>query len=91
MCPRRLTQSRQAFAPKGNRCSMSQHPALVTNTTDDSHRQIRVHFATVQVDVNLFDKLDDFLTAPAQDFGEHPHAQTFEPACDILECKVSAT
>jgi hypothetical protein len=64
---------------------------LAAHTQTDSHRQVRVHLATVQVDVNLFDKLDNFLTAPSQDFGEHSHTQTLEPARNILESKASAT
>jgi hypothetical protein len=62
---------------------------LAAHTQTDSHRQVRVHLATVQVDVNFFDELDDFLTAPAQDFGEHPHTQPFEPARNILRQIVS--
>ena len=50
-----------------------------------------MHLATVQVDVNLLDELDDFLTAPAQDFGEHPHTQALEPTRNILERKALAT
>ena len=57
----------------------------------DLHWQVRVHLATVKVDVNLLDELDDLLTAPAQDFSEHPQTQALEPARDILERKSSAT
>ena len=55
----------------------------------DLHRQVRVHLATMQVDVNLLDELDDFLMGPAQEFGEHPHTQPFEPARNILIQTVS--
>jgi len=48
-----------------------------------------VHLATVQVNVNFLDEIDDFLAAPAQDFGEHPHTQALESARNILVQLVS--
>lgn len=48
-----------------------------------------MHLTAMHVDVNLLDEINDFLTAPAQDLGEHPHTQALEPARNILRSTLS--